>query len=105
MLMGGAMNLWMLNVGRFLTGVAGGMTAASIPVGVQSWLQKQKQKKQLLFVIEFSSRVSTSQVYISEISHRKVRGALGSCPQITAVFGSLALYSLSKSFTNNVTVI
>lgn len=52
------MNLWMLNVGRFLTGVAGGMTAASIPVGVQSWLQKQKQKKkQLLFVIEFSSRV------------------------------------------------
>lgn len=32
MLLGGAMNLWMLLVGRFLTGVAGGMTAASIPV-------------------------------------------------------------------------
>lgn len=32
MLMGGAVNLWMLHVGRFLTGVAGGMTAASIPV-------------------------------------------------------------------------
>ncbi|XP_037648245.1 solute carrier family 2, facilitated glucose transporter member 6 [Sebastes umbrosus] len=64
MLMGGAVDLWMLYVGRFLTGVAGGMTAASIPV------------------------------YISEISHKKVRGALGSCPQITAVFGALALYAM-----------
>uniref|UniRef100_A0A1A8CHR9 Solute carrier family 2, facilitated glucose transporter member 8 n=1 Tax=Nothobranchius kadleci TaxID=1051664 RepID=A0A1A8CHR9_NOTKA len=64
MLMGGAVDLWMLHLGRFLTGVAGGMTAASIPV------------------------------YISEISHRKVRGALGSCPQITAVFGTLTLYAL-----------
>ncbi|KAM7386566.1 hypothetical protein PAMA_009261 [Pampus argenteus] len=64
MLLGGAVNLWMLHVGRFLTGVAGGMTAASIPV------------------------------YISEISHKSVRGALGSCPQITAVFGALALYAL-----------
>lgn len=36
----------------------------------------------------------TSQVYISEISHKSVRGALGSCPQITAVFGSLSLYAL-----------
>ncbi|XP_056257639.1 solute carrier family 2, facilitated glucose transporter member 6 [Seriola aureovittata] len=65
MLMGGAVDLWMLLVGRFLTGVAGGMTAASIPV------------------------------YISEISHKGVRGALGSCPQVTAVFGTLALYALS----------
>nr|XP_020453517.1 solute carrier family 2, facilitated glucose transporter member 6-like [Monopterus albus] len=65
MLLGGAVDLWMLHVGRFLTGVAGGMTAASIPV------------------------------YISEISHKGVRGALGSCPQITAVFGSLTLYALS----------
>ncbi|XP_063326635.1 solute carrier family 2, facilitated glucose transporter member 6 [Pelmatolapia mariae] len=64
MLMGGAINLSMLQVGRFLTGVAAGMTAASIPV------------------------------YISEISHQKVRGALGSCPQITAVIGALALYVL-----------
>ncbi|XP_019962089.1 solute carrier family 2, facilitated glucose transporter member 6 [Paralichthys olivaceus] len=65
MLMGGAVNLWMLDVGRFLTGVAGGMTSASIPV------------------------------YISEISHKGVRGALGSCPQITAVFGALLLYALN----------
>ncbi|XP_041852416.1 solute carrier family 2, facilitated glucose transporter member 6 [Melanotaenia boesemani] len=64
MLMGGAVDLWMLHLGRFLTGVAGGMTAASIPV------------------------------YISEISHKEVRGALGSCPQITAVFGTLTLYIL-----------
>lgn len=38
----------------------------------------------------------TSQVYISEISHKAVRGALGSCPQITAVFGALALYALGR---------
>ncbi|KAK1878336.1 Solute carrier family 2 facilitated glucose transporter member 6 [Dissostichus eleginoides] len=44
--------------------VAGGMTAGSIPV------------------------------YISEISHKRVRGAMGSCPQITAVTGALALYAL-----------
>uniref|UniRef100_G3PMN5 Solute carrier family 2, facilitated glucose transporter member 8 n=1 Tax=Gasterosteus aculeatus aculeatus TaxID=481459 RepID=G3PMN5_GASAC len=64
MLMGGAVDIWMLLLGRFLTGVAGGMTAASIPV------------------------------YISEISHKAVRGALGSCPQITAVFGALVLYAM-----------
>ncbi|XP_075880017.1 solute carrier family 2, facilitated glucose transporter member 6 [Nelusetta ayraudi] len=64
MLMGGAVDVWMLHLGRFLTGLAGGMTAASIPV------------------------------YISEISHKAVRGGLGSCPQITAVFGALALYAL-----------
>lgn len=37
------------------------------------------------------------QVYISEISHKAVRGALGSCPQITAVFGALSLYALSRN--------
>ncbi|KAJ8379803.1 hypothetical protein SKAU_G00005810 [Synaphobranchus kaupii] len=64
LLMGGAQMVWMLHLGRFLTGIAGGMTAASIPV------------------------------YVSEISHPAVRGILGSCPQITAVCGSLALYAL-----------
>ncbi|KAM6954405.1 solute carrier family 2, facilitated glucose transporter member 6 [Aplochiton taeniatus] len=64
MLMGGAADRWMLHVGRFLTGIAAGMTAASIPV------------------------------YISEICHSKVRGTLGCCPQITAVFGALALYAM-----------
>lgn len=37
------------------------------------------------------------QVYISEISHKAVRGALGSCPQITAVSGALSLYALSRN--------
>ncbi|KAI4895850.1 hypothetical protein NFI96_016991 [Prochilodus magdalenae] len=64
LVMGAAQNVWMLLLGRFLTGIAGGITASSIPV------------------------------YVSEISHPGVRGALGSCPQITAVFGSLALYAL-----------
>ncbi|TRY64958.1 hypothetical protein DNTS_024639 [Danionella cerebrum] len=59
LVMGSAQNFWMLLWGRFLTGIAGGITAGSIP-----------------------------------ISHPSVRGALGSCPQITAVFGSLALYAL-----------
>ncbi|CAL8271951.1 unnamed protein product [Lota lota] len=69
MLMGGATDRWMLYVGRFLTGIAGGMTAASIPV------------------------------YISEISHPAIRGAMGSCPQITAVCGALALYALGTCLT------
>ncbi|XP_030620620.1 solute carrier family 2, facilitated glucose transporter member 6 [Chanos chanos] len=64
LVMASAQEIWMLQVGRFLNGIAGGMTAASIPV------------------------------YVSEISHPSVRGAMGSCPQITAVFGSLALYAL-----------
>ncbi|XP_059901929.1 solute carrier family 2, facilitated glucose transporter member 6 isoform X1 [Gadus macrocephalus] len=64
MLMGGASDRWMLLLGRFLTGIAGGMTSASIPV------------------------------YISEISHPAIRGAMGSCPQITAVCGALVLYAL-----------
>ncbi|XP_030063565.1 solute carrier family 2, facilitated glucose transporter member 6 [Microcaecilia unicolor] len=64
-LMASAQAVWMLLLGRILTGIAGGMTAASIPV------------------------------YVSEISHSGVRGALGACPQIMAVFGSLSLYALA----------
>uniref|UniRef100_A0A8D2QTF4 Solute carrier family 2 member 6 n=1 Tax=Zosterops lateralis melanops TaxID=1220523 RepID=A0A8D2QTF4_ZOSLA len=58
-LLAGAQGLWMLLLGRVLTGYAGGVTSASIPV------------------------------YISEISHPGVRGMLGACPQIMAVLGSL----------------
>ncbi|XP_004174399.5 solute carrier family 2, facilitated glucose transporter member 6 [Taeniopygia guttata] len=63
-LLAGAQGLWMLLLGRLLTGYAGGVTSASIPV------------------------------YISEISHPGVRGMLGACPQIMAVLGSLVLYAL-----------
>lgn len=48
------------------------------------------------FMSELMMSVCVFQVYISEISHKAVRGALGSCPQITAVFGALALYVLGK---------
>ncbi|NWR00220.1 GTR6 protein, partial [Paradoxornis webbianus] len=65
-LLAGAQGLWMLLLGRVLTGYAGGVTSASIPV------------------------------YISEISHPGVRGMLGACPQIMAVLGSLVLYALGK---------
>ncbi|XP_041908666.1 solute carrier family 2, facilitated glucose transporter member 6 [Corvus kubaryi] len=63
-LLAGAQDLWMLLLGRLLTGYAGGVTSASIPV------------------------------YISEISHPGVRGMLGACPQLMAVLGSLVLYAL-----------
>ncbi|KFW83706.1 Solute carrier family 2, facilitated glucose transporter member 6, partial [Manacus vitellinus] len=65
-LMASAQGVWMLLLGRVLTGYAGGVTSASIPV------------------------------YISEISHPGVRGMLGACPQIMAVLGSLVLYALGK---------
>ncbi|KAB5567229.1 hypothetical protein PHYPO_G00230380 [Pangasianodon hypophthalmus] len=64
LMMAAANKVWLLLLGRLLTGIAGGITASSIPV------------------------------YVSEISHPRVRGALGSGPQIMAVFGSLALYLL-----------
>ncbi|KAM5299728.1 solute carrier family 2, facilitated glucose transporter member 6 isoform 1-T1 [Ctenodactylus gundi] len=63
-LMAGAHGFWMLLLGRMLTGFAGGLTAACIPV------------------------------YVSEIALPGVRGALGATPQLMAVFGSLALYAL-----------
>ncbi|EGW06889.1 Solute carrier family 2, facilitated glucose transporter member 6 [Cricetulus griseus] len=65
-LMAGAHGLWMLLLGRMLTGFAGGLTAACIPV------------------------------YVSEIAPPGVRGALGATPQLMAVFGSLSLYALGK---------
>uniref|UniRef100_A0A673VRD1 Solute carrier family 2 member 6 n=1 Tax=Suricata suricatta TaxID=37032 RepID=A0A673VRD1_SURSU len=63
-LMAGAHGFWMLLLGRTLTGFAGGLTAACIPV------------------------------YVSEIAPPRVRGALGATPQLMAVFGSLSLYAL-----------
>ncbi|XP_004714505.1 solute carrier family 2, facilitated glucose transporter member 6 [Echinops telfairi] len=63
-LLAGARGFWMLLLGRTLTGFAGGLTAACIPV------------------------------YVSEISPPGVRGTLGATPQLMAVFGSLSLYAL-----------
>ncbi len=54
MLMGGAVDLWMLHLGRFLTGVAGGMTAASIPVGYHGYINLEKQ----IYLCKFSPFVS-----------------------------------------------
>ncbi|XP_067868138.1 solute carrier family 2, facilitated glucose transporter member 6 isoform X2 [Heterodontus francisci] len=63
-IMGSAQEVWMLDVGRALTGIAGGMAAGSIPV------------------------------YISEISVTKLRGRMGTGPQLMLVCGSLLLYAL-----------
>ncbi|XP_054989052.1 solute carrier family 2, facilitated glucose transporter member 6 isoform X4 [Sorex araneus] len=63
-LMASARGRWALLLGRALTGFAGGLTAACIPV------------------------------YVSEIAPPGVRGALGATPQLMAVFGSLLLYAL-----------
>ncbi|XP_059850207.1 solute carrier family 2, facilitated glucose transporter member 6 isoform X1 [Hypanus sabinus] len=68
-LMGSAQAIWMLDVGRALTGFAGGMAASSIPV------------------------------YISEISVAKLRGRLGSTPQFMLVCGSLLLYALDLALS------
>ncbi|KFQ28290.1 Solute carrier family 2, facilitated glucose transporter member 8, partial [Mesitornis unicolor] len=57
-----AQNAWMLYFGRMLTGLASGITSLVVPV------------------------------YISEVSHPKVRGMLGSCVQLMVVTGILGAY-------------
>ncbi|KFQ73846.1 Solute carrier family 2, facilitated glucose transporter member 8, partial [Phoenicopterus ruber ruber] len=57
-----AQNVWMLYCGRMLTGLASGITSLVVPV------------------------------YISEVSHPKVRGMLGSCVQLMVVTGILGAY-------------
>ncbi|KFV44400.1 Solute carrier family 2, facilitated glucose transporter member 8, partial [Gavia stellata] len=58
-----AQNVWMLYFGRLLTGLASGITSLVVPV------------------------------YISEVSHPKVRGMLGSCVQLMVVTGILGAYT------------
>ncbi|NXO04178.1 GTR8 protein, partial [Rhinopomastus cyanomelas] len=58
-----AQNVWMLYFGRMLTGLASGVTSLVAPV------------------------------YISEVSHPKVRGMLGSCVQLMVVTGILGAYT------------
>ncbi|XP_042336410.1 solute carrier family 2, facilitated glucose transporter member 8 [Sceloporus undulatus] len=57
-----AQNVWMLYLGRLLSGLASGVTSLVVPV------------------------------YISEIAHSKVRGMLGSCVQLMVVTGILGAY-------------
>ncbi|NXH10856.1 GTR8 protein, partial [Bucco capensis] len=58
-----AQNVWMLYFGRILTGLASGITSLVVPM------------------------------YISEVSHPKVRGMLGSCVQLMVVTGILGAYT------------
>ncbi|KAF4074441.1 hypothetical protein AMELA_G00239360 [Ameiurus melas] len=57
-----AQNHWMLYVGRVLTGVASGVTSLVVPL------------------------------YISETSHERVRGTMGSCVQLMVVTGIMGAY-------------
>uniref|UniRef100_A0A3B5ATW2 Solute carrier family 2, facilitated glucose transporter member 8 n=1 Tax=Stegastes partitus TaxID=144197 RepID=A0A3B5ATW2_9TELE len=57
-----AQNVWMLYVGRVLTGVASGVTSLVVPL------------------------------YISEMAHERVRGLLGSCVQLMVVLGIMLVY-------------
>ncbi|KAK6312948.1 hypothetical protein J4Q44_G00162950 [Coregonus suidteri] len=57
-----AQNVWMLYLGRVLTGLASGVTSLVVPL------------------------------YISEIAHERVRGTLGSCVQLMVVTGIMGAY-------------
>ncbi|XP_042276300.1 solute carrier family 2, facilitated glucose transporter member 8 isoform X3 [Thunnus maccoyii] len=57
-----AQNVWMLHLGRVLTGVASGVTSLVVPL------------------------------YISEMCHERVRGTLGSCVQLMVVLGIMGVY-------------
>ncbi|XP_048469804.1 solute carrier family 2, facilitated glucose transporter member 6 isoform X2 [Rhincodon typus] len=63
-IMGSAQVVWMLDLGRALTGIAGGMLSGTVPI------------------------------YIAEISVAKIRGRMGVGPQIMLVLGTLLLYAL-----------
>ncbi|XP_029296364.1 solute carrier family 2, facilitated glucose transporter member 8 [Cottoperca gobio] len=57
-----AQNVWMLYIGRVLTGLASGVTSLVVPL------------------------------YISEMAHERVRGTLGSCVQLMVVMGIMGVY-------------
>ncbi|XP_041642448.1 solute carrier family 2, facilitated glucose transporter member 8 [Cheilinus undulatus] len=57
-----AQNVWMLHIGRVLTGLASGVTSLVVPL------------------------------YISEMAHERVRGMLGSCVQLMVVLGIMGVY-------------
>ncbi|XP_071368551.1 solute carrier family 2, facilitated glucose transporter member 8, partial [Centroberyx affinis] len=57
-----AQNVWMLYLGRVLTGLASGVTSLVVPL------------------------------YISEMAHERVRGTIGSCVQLMVVLGIMGAY-------------
>nr|XP_020450679.1 solute carrier family 2, facilitated glucose transporter member 8 isoform X1 [Monopterus albus] len=57
-----AQNVWMLYVGRAITGLASGVTSLVVPL------------------------------YISEMAHERIRGMLGSCVQLMVVLGIMGVY-------------
>ncbi|KAM3868013.1 solute carrier family 2, facilitated glucose transporter member 8 [Diretmus argenteus] len=57
-----AQNVWMLYLGRALTGLASGVTSLVVPL------------------------------YISEMAHERVRGTIGSCVQLMVVLGIMGAY-------------
>ncbi|KAM4617108.1 solute carrier family 2, facilitated glucose transporter member 8 [Polymixia lowei] len=57
-----AQNVWMLYLGRVLTGLASGVTSLVVPL------------------------------YISEMAHERVRGTMGSCVQLMVVLGIMGAY-------------
>lgn len=57
-----AQNVWMLYLGRVLTGLASGLTSLVVPL------------------------------YISEMAHERVRGTMGSCVQLMVVIGIMGSY-------------
>ncbi|XP_014016062.1 solute carrier family 2, facilitated glucose transporter member 8 [Salmo salar] len=62
-----AQNIWMLYLGRVLTGLASGVTSLVVPL------------------------------YISEMAHERVRGAMGSCVQLMVVTGIMGVYIAGMS--------
>ncbi|KAL0979612.1 hypothetical protein UPYG_G00187280 [Umbra pygmaea] len=57
-----AQNVWMLYLGRILTGLASGVTSLVVPL------------------------------YLSEMAHERIRGSLGSCVQLMVVIGIMGAY-------------
>ncbi|XP_061460052.1 solute carrier family 2, facilitated glucose transporter member 8 isoform X2 [Rhineura floridana] len=99
-----AQNVWMLYVGRLLNGLASGVTSLVVPQypATLNSCAFPKGSCPLFRVLTgvtsspdgaTTPRVARAQnVYISEITHSKVRGTLGSCVQLMVVTGILGAY-------------
>ena len=87
LLMGSAQAIWMLHLGRFLTGIAGGMTAASIPVGWRVVLSPSAVSQCCLPVLSLSvvsqcvPQCCLSVLSLSAVSQR----CLSVCPTVLSL--------------------